>query len=187
MHALVALLFFLAQPFWETKPADTWTAKEIDTIRNSSPWAQKVGPEPSILVYFATALPIEDAETELRLRGKNPPREPDAEFQAYVSRHRDGEFVLAIAYRKSDKPLDATDLKRIEEETVMRVGRKQIHISGHFPPIPSDPVLRLVFPREVRPEDRKVVFRLYVPGIDFPDREVDFAVKDMIYHGRLEM
>jgi len=28
---------------------------------------------------------------------------------------------------------------------------------------------------------------LYLPGVDFPDREVEFVVKDLIYHGTLEM
>jgi hypothetical protein len=58
---------------------------------------------------------------------------------------------------------------------------------GHFPPTPSDPVLRLVFPREVQASDKRIVFRLYLPGLDFPDREVEFAVKDLIYHGKLAM
>lgn len=69
----------------------------------------------------------------------------------------------------------------------MRIGRKTWPIVGYFPPTPSDPVLRLVFPRAVRPSDKRVVFRLYLPGVDFPDREAEFIVKDLIYHGALEM
>jgi hypothetical protein len=186
MHALVALFLF-AQPFWETKPPEKWTSNEIAFLRTSSPWAQQIGPEPTILIYFATAAPIEEAEAELRLRGKNPLREPDADYLAYINRNREDQFVLAIPYANPEKAGSAEEVKHMEDECVMIVGRKKVNISGHFPPVAADPVLRLVFPREVQPTDKKVVFRLYVPGIQFPEREVDFSVKEMIYHGKLEM
>jgi hypothetical protein len=69
----------------------------------------------------------------------------------------------------------------------MLAGRKTWQLVGHFPPSPSDPVLRLVFPREVQPTDKSVLFRLYLPGISFPEREVEFRTKDLMYHGKLEM
>ena len=54
MHALLPLLFFLAQPFWEAKTPDQWTALEVAELLHDSPWAQTVGPDPGVLVYFAT-------------------------------------------------------------------------------------------------------------------------------------
>ena len=69
----------------------------------------------------------------------------------------------------------------------MHIGRKDYQILGYFPPTPSDPVLRLIFPRAVKPADREIVFRLYLPGLNFPDREAVFAVKDLTYQGKLEM
>ena len=57
---------------------------------------------------------------------------------------------------------------------------------GPFP-TPSDPVLRLIFPREVRTSDKSVLFRLYLPGINFPERDTEFRVKDLMYQGKLEM
>ena len=69
----------------------------------------------------------------------------------------------------------------------MIVGRKTYKIIGYFPPMRSDPVLRLVFPREVQPTDKTVIFRLYLAGISFPEREVQFRVKDLMYHGKLAM
>jgi hypothetical protein len=48
-------------------------------------------------------------------------------------------------------------------------------------------VLRLVFPRVVEPADKSIVFRLYLPGLSFPERELEFRVKDLLYHGKLEM
>ncbi len=187
MHALLALFFFLGQPFWETKPPEKWTSQEIDTIRYNSPWAQSVGPDPAMLVYFATAAPIEDAEGELRLRSKATLHEPDPDYLAYLSEHREECIVLAIAYSalpRVDKP---EERKRLEEESVMVIGRKKYKMMGHFPPVASDPVLRLVFPREIQPTDKRVVFRLTLPGIQFPEREVEFTVKELIYHGKLEV
>src|SRR5436305_14116139 len=79
MHALLPLLLFLAQPFWEAKPPERWTDGEIESIRHDSPWAQVAGPDPSVVVYLATASPIELAEEQLRLRAKdiNQLPEPD--------------------------------------------------------------------------------------------------------------
>src|SRR5207249_9108169 len=71
MHALLAqILFFMALPFWEANPPEKWSLREIELLRVSSPWALTVGPEPEVVVYLATAAPIEQAESELRLRAK---------------------------------------------------------------------------------------------------------------------
>jgi hypothetical protein len=70
---------------------------------------------------------------------------------------------------------------------VMVIGRKTYHFTGHFPPTPSDPVLRLIFDREVKETDKAVGFRLYLPGLNFPEREVEFRVKDLMFQGKLEM
>jgi hypothetical protein len=190
MHALLPLLFFLAQPFWETKPAETWTDAEIQKVRTESPWAQQTSEAPQVVVYFATAAPIEHAEAELRLRMKKNSRavpDLDPDYLEYVNSHRGENFVLAITYPTLAGLGDATESKRMETESVMRIGKKTYGIVGHFPPTPSDPVLRLVFPRAVRPADKTVVFQLYLGGLKFPEREVEFRVKDLIFQGKLEM
>ncbi len=187
MTALVALLFFLAQPFWEAKPPEQWSDREVELMRTNSPWAQGIGPDPAVLVYLATAAPIEEAEGERRLRAKNTLHEPDPDYLSFLSDNRENCFVLAIPYASLTKLGKAEEDRKLEEESVMIIGRKSYHIIGHFPPTPSDPVLRLVFPRKVEPTDKRVVFRVYLPGIDFPDREAEFAVKDLMYHGKLAM
>src|SRR5580704_13457056 len=187
MHALLPLLFFLAQPFWEAKPPEKWTALEIDTLLGNSPWSQTTGPSPDVLVYFATAQPIEDAESELRLRKKDPLPEPDPDYASYISENHDKAIVVAIPYRTVAGLGKAEELRSLEEESVMIVGRKTYKIIGYFPPMRSDPVLRLVFPREVQATDKTVIFRLYLAGISFPEREVQFKVKDLVYHGRLAL
>jgi hypothetical protein len=45
----------------------------------------------------------------------------------------------------------------------------------------------LIFPRAVKPSDKSVLFRLYLGGLKFPEREIEFRVKDLTYQGKLEM
>jgi hypothetical protein len=189
MRALLPMLFFLAQPFWETKPPEQWTVREIETVRFNSPWAVQVGGPPGVTVFLATALPIDHAETELRLRAKSPRPllELDPDYVDYLRDHRDQEFVLGVAYPTLAGLAKGDESGRMEAETAMVIGRKQYKIIGHFPPTPSDPVLRLIFPREVKSTDKTVLFRLYLPGLPFPEREAEFRVKDLTYQGKLEM
>jgi hypothetical protein len=187
IRLLAPLLFFFGQPFWETKPPERWTEREIDTIRHASPWAQEVGPGPEVLVWLATAAPIEEAEAEARLRAKVPEKEPDPDYAAYVTEHRAEVVVLAIAYPALKALGDAAQNRRMEEESLLKVGRATYHLVGHFPPTPSDPVLRLVFPRVVKESDKDADFELYLAGLPFPEREAVFRVKDLTYHGKLAM
>src|ERR1051326_788434 len=102
LRAIVPLLFFFGQPFWEAKPPEKWTDAEIAALRNTSPWAQQVGVSPQqVTVFLATAAPIEAAEAELRLRMKKntrPLAEPDPDYLDYLREHRDSTFVLGITY-----------------------------------------------------------------------------------------
>ena len=119
-----------------------------------SPWAQQTAEAPQVVVYLATAAPIEHAEAELRLRLKKNPHplpEPDPDYVEYLNTHRAENLVLAITYPTLAGLGDAVENKRMEDESVMRIGKKSYGIVGHFPPTPSDPVLRLIFPRAVQP------------------------------------
>ena len=190
MHALFPLLFFLVQPFWEAKPPEAWTDAQIQSMVHDSPWAQTLPQVPPVTVFLATAAPIEHAEAELRLRLKKNPHpmsEPDADYLEFLSAHREDSLVLAITYPTLSGLGNATESKRMEDECVMVVGKKAYQITGHFPPTPSDPVLRLVFPRVVKSSDKSVLFRLYLQGLTFPERELEFRVKDLMYQGKLEM
>jgi len=187
MRLLLAVLFFLGQPFWESKPPERWSDREIDAVRHDSPWAQSVGPEPKVLVYLATAGPIEDAEEEARLRSKRPLAEPDPDYLDYLRENGGKHFVLAIPEVTREGLEKPGEEQAMEEQTAMVIGRKSYKIIGHFPPTEADPVLRLVFPREAQATDKSVVFRLYLPGMPFPNRETEFRVKDLMYHGKLAM
>ncbi len=190
MHALLPLFFFLAQPFWEARPPEAWSEAEIQAMRTESPWAQQSAEAPVAVIYLATAAPIEHAEAELRLRFKKNPHplpEPDADYVEYLSLHRAESFVLGVTYPTLAGLGDAGESKRLEEESLMVIGKKSYGIVGHFPPTPSDPVLRLIFPRAVKPADKTVLFRLYLGGLKFPEREAEFRVRDLTYQGKLEM
>jgi hypothetical protein len=186
-HALMALLFFLSQPFWEAKPPERWSDQEIETVRFASPWTQTAGRDPAMLVYLATAAPIEEAEGELRLRTRNTLPEPDPDYADFLRLNRESVLVLAIPWGQPQRFGTEAERKRMVEESVMIAGRKTWRLVGHFPPSQSDSVLRLVFPREVQPGDKAVLFRLYLPGISFPEREIEFRTKDLMYHGKMEM
>lgn len=190
MHAVLPLFLFLAQPFWEVRPPEQWTDSEIQRIRTNSPWAQPVGSASVNTVFLATALPIEHAEAELRLRMKrnpNPMPEPDPDFVEYLRDHREETLVLGVIYPPMNSFGKAGEDKKMEEETVMVIGKKQHHILGYFPPAPSDPVLRLIFPRMVKAGDKVVTFRLYLPGLSFPEREAVFTIRELMYQGKLAM
>jgi hypothetical protein len=188
VHALAALFFFAVFPFWDTKPPEQWTDREIGIVLGESPWTQSVGPSPEVLVWFATAEPIEAAEAEARLHKLHPLREPDPDYLDFLRENREKVFVLAVGYSSlSGLSKEANAWTTLEKETVMTVGRKKYKIEGTFPPTPSDPVLRLVFPRSVQPTDKSVDFQLYLPGLSFPEREADFFVKALTYRGKLAM
>ena len=183
----LSVLLLLAQPFWEAKPPAKWSDAEIEWMRHSSPWVQTVGPAPNVLVWLATAEPVMEAEAEARVRPRHTEKEPDTDYTAYVAGNCERSFVLAIAYPTLKGLGRADEGRRMERECQMIVGRKTYSTTGEFPPTPSDPVLRLVFPRVVEPADKTVTFRLYLAGLSFPERELEFRVKDLLYHGKLAM
>jgi len=111
----------------------------------------------------------------------------DPDYAAYLTENRESSFVLAIAYPTLKDLGRAEEDRRMEQECRMIVGRKTYPMVGHFPPTPSDPVLRLVFPRVVKPADKTIAFRLYLAGLNFPERELEFRVKDLLYRGKLAM
>ena len=140
-----------------------------------------------MLVYLATAAPIEEAEAELRDRATKPMPPPDPDYADYLRDNRENVFILGIPYGRLTGLGNAQEDRRMQTESRMKIGKKTYQILGHFPPTPSDPVLRLAFPREVKPTDKMVEFQLYLPGVPFPERDVSFYVKDLLFHDKVEM
>jgi len=183
MHLVCVLLALMAAPFWETKAPRDWTEAEIARLMHDSPWAQMAEPAPDVQIYLATAEPLRAAEAELaRRRGKRL----NDEYVDYLRQQAGKTIVLAISFRNLNALSDAEEARHMEEESIMKVGRQKYKMEGHFPPVPGDPFLRLVYPRVVTARDKTVTFELYVPG-NGPYHEAEFKVRDMMYKGRLEM
>jgi hypothetical protein len=197
MHALSILLCaLLVAPFWESKAPHDWTDAELTEALHSSPWAQVATAEgllrsPGVPTYLSSALPMQEAEAEVRRRReiRNRPTGPAEtdEYREYLKAQKDKPIVLTIDFRDPIALADGAESKRMEEECVMKIGRKKYKMTGHFPPAPDDPYLRLVFPRVVGPKDKIVEFDLYLPGVPDPYRAVEYLIKDMVYKGKLEL
>jgi hypothetical protein len=196
----VLLLFMLfAGPFWEARPPAEWSDTELENILSDSPWAEMVAAGKAnatpVQVYLATAAPIAMAETERDLREKRrrppnakPVEDPFAEeYQAWLEDNRVSQIIVAVRVGRNPAFSDQREVHQMEEESFMRVGRKKLKMTGHFPPSPSDPYLRMAFPRQVTVNDKAVSFELYLPGVPIPFRSVEFTVKDMLFRGKLEM
>jgi hypothetical protein len=192
---LFMLLLFFAAPFWQAKAPADWDEEELAQMFTNSPWAQAlVGPSnaPPLSAYFATADPMAKAELERdrRHKLKRPDAAPDLlaeEYRAWYAENHATQIVVAIPIPRTRAFDDAEETRHMEEECVMHVGRRKFKITGHFPPTPGDPFLRLAFPREVKDTDKTVSFDLYLPGVPIPFRSVEFRVKDMILNGKLEI
>jgi hypothetical protein len=194
---LFLLCLLLAEPFWSAKPASQWTDEEIAGLLADSPWARMVpGPArmPAVQMFLATAAPIRQAELEAKRRASRQ-QPPDAstedpfaeEYRAWLEENKSSQLILAIRIHDTEPYQNAKQLERLEKDSVMRVGRNRIPMTGYFPPTPADPFLRIAFPREVSPQDKELRFELYVPGITGPFREVEFRLADMLVDGQPEL
>jgi hypothetical protein len=197
MHGLVVVgALLLVAPFWESKEPHDWSDREISEMLHSSPWARTATSEgvlrqPGVQTYLASARPIEEAEAEVRRRRQirnrsTGPVETD-EFREYLKEQKEKPIVLTIHFPDSNALANAAESKRMEEESFMKIGRKKYRMTGHFPPAPDDPYLRLIFPRAAGSKDKIVEFDLYLPGATDPYRTVEYEIKDMIYKGKLEL
>jgi hypothetical protein len=183
MHLICILLAWLAAPFWETTAPKDWTDEQVALVLNDSPWAQAAGPKPEVQIYLATAEPVREAEAQLALR-RNTALSDD--YLDYMREEGSKNLVLTIPYPNLKALEDVAESRRMQDESIMKVGRKKYQIIGHLPPTRSDPFLRLVYPRVVTAADKTIVFELYLPG-NGPYHEAEFRVRDMLYKGKLVM
>jgi hypothetical protein len=189
------VLLFLAVPFWETKAPADWTDDELQRLLTNSPWAQMAAApansnSPGVQVYLATAAPVDQAERERDRRAvrKRPLPDPFAEeYRVWLEDNRTTQIVLAVNIWNTKAFSDSRDVARMEDECVMHAGRRKLKMTGHFPPSPADPYLRLAFPRQLESGDKTVSFDLYLPGVAMPFRTVEFNLKDMALNGKIEI
>jgi hypothetical protein len=196
MRILLALMLLAGAPFWEDKSPEEWTDEELQALLHASPWAKTmslekmVGKIPAIRVYLASARPMQDAEDEAKRRMEKlrPSEYPeDDEYRDFLRENPGKYIVLAVALPDPNALTDAKESRKMEEESFLRAGRARHKMEGHFPPTPSDPFLRLIFPRAVGPQDKSLRFELYLPSVPAPYRSVEFYLEDLLYKGRPEM
>jgi hypothetical protein len=187
MRAIALWLALVAAPFWETKPPEQWSEEQLLRLLTDSPWSQGVEKTGKV-AFLATAQPMRDAERELARRRKGQGAGAgDSEYAEFLSQDSGKSIVLAVAYPDQRPLADAAEARKMEEESILRIGRKKHHMTGHFPPTPSDPYLRMVFPREVGPNEKSLVFELYLPGTGSGYGMAEFRLKELVYRGKAEM
>lgn len=192
--AAAAPLAAFAGPFWSEVPPEQWSEAQIAELLTASPWAQlvagpgRLGNFPAVQVYIATAGPIRQAELEKQRRA-GARRADDAfaeEYRLWLEEFSPAQIILAIRVANTEAYANALEVKRLEQESFLRAGRRKIPMTGYFPPTPSDPYLRVAFPRQVPPGEREIQFDLYIPGVAGPYRSATFKLEAMTVAGKLE-
>lgn len=185
----------LAAPFWEAKAPRDWTDAEIARLLSDSPWAraaiaQGIVSSLGIQTYLASALPVQEAEAEVKrrrqIRNRPGPVETDEYLEFLKEQHGDS-IVLTVRFPDPTALANGDEVRRMEEECYLQIGRKKYKMTGHFPPTAEDPYLRLVFPRVIGPKDKRIEFNLYLPGAPEPYRLAEYVIAELMYKGKLEI
>ena len=174
-------------PFWNAKAPADWSAEEVRELLRQSPWATVSAATmgPRLNIHLASAEPMREAETRERLALRYPVQ-PGASFEEYQSMLKDGRYIaLAVLLRDTTAISDGIESRSLEHDSILHVGRRHYKLVTHFPPTPGDPYLRYVFPREIKPSDKSLLFDIYIPGIDYPQRHLEFDLREMVYKGRV--
>lgn len=191
--ALLTLL--TATPFWDTIDVKEWSEEQLLDFFGNSPWAQPAESTAGngVLTFLATSKPVQLAEVEKRRRmmkkvaGVDVIKDPAwDEFQEFLERDTAKYIVLAVAI-PAEATREASEMSLMENQSVMKLGKQKIKMSGYFPPSPTDPYTRLIFPRAGTEKAKELIFELFLPGTGTPYRQVYYPTKGMNYRGRLEM
>lgn len=184
---LVAALL-QAAPFWETKPAHAWTSAEIEILMTGSPWGALASPTNTVPIFLASARPLREAEAELflRLERNGEVKVVEEDYHTYIAQNPGKHIVVAARVALNADFANAKEIKTMEKECFIRVGKQKIRSVGYFPPTPSDPYLRILFPRVPLAGLKVISIGLYLPGVHKPFQDVEFPVKDLVDRGKLE-
>ena len=188
MRILLIAALLQAAPFWETKAAKDWTGPEIEMLMSGSPWGALASPTNMVPVFLASARPLREAEAELflRLERKGEVKVVEDDYHTYITQNPGKDIVVAARVALNAHFADAREIKTMEKECFIRVGKQKMRSIGYFPPTPSDPYLRILFPRISLAGVKVLSIGLYLPGVHKPFQDVEFPVKDLIDHGKLE-
>jgi hypothetical protein len=206
MHLLVLLALAQAgAPLWEAKAPSEYTDEELLSLLRSSPWAQmhhipmhrgrglpRGGlANPGVHVYLASAEPLREAERELRRRqlaaAADPEFAADSEYEEFLDANPGRYIVLAVQVLRPELLDKETSVRKMEQDSRLKISGRKYEMVGHFPPTRTDPYLRLIFPRDIRDGDKEISFELYLPGVPLPFRNIKFILENVSYRGRLEL
>jgi hypothetical protein len=195
MAKWLMLMLLAATPFWETAQPEEWTEEQLIEFFQQSPWVQpaEAAQGQGVQTFLATAAPVQAAELELRRRrikklpGGEAPVDPAwEEYREFLERDGGKYIVLAVAI-----PVEATqeaeEMALMENQSVMKLGKRKVKMSGYFPPSSSDPYTRLIFPRGGTDEVKELVFELFLPGTGTPYRTAVYPRKQLSYRGAVAM
>ncbi len=181
---MIWLLLLALDPFWVTKPVQDWTDVQIASLLSDSPWGTMAedtagGTLGSLPVYLASAKPVRLAEQESRRRKS---AEMDPELEDLLKQNV---VIVGVLIRNLNVFAEGPEIKAMEEQSLMIVGKKKIKAAGHLPPTPTDPTLRLVFPRPDLAGVKELRFELYLPGVTGNYRNARFYPREMVFKGEL--
>ena len=177
-----------ASAFWNAKTPADWSIEEVRTMLRQSPWATVSAATMGtpVRVHLASAEPMREAEVKERQAWRYRVA-PGANFEEYQAMLKEGRYiVLAVLLPDATFVSDAIESRSLERDSVLHIGRRTYKLITHFPPTEGDPYLRYVFPREVKPNDKALLFEVYVPGLSYPQRHLEFDLREMVYKGKLE-
>ncbi|MDL5049781.1 hypothetical protein QQ054_27585 [Oscillatoria amoena NRMC-F 0135] len=194
---VLSMALLAADPFWLPKPIQQWDEEELEQFFTDSPWARPAeavamrgNTRVSTRTFLASAAPMRLAEEEWRRRRlpKEQRESDDAwqEWREFIEKDSARYIVLAVAIPLSHAS-DAREMAEMENQSVMRFGRKKVKMSGYFPATERDPYTRLLFPREGTESAKDIVFELYIPGEGGNFREAIYLAKELTWKGRKEI
>jgi hypothetical protein len=172
--------------FWDEKSPADWTIEEVQRMLLESPWAtvSHAALSPPLPIHVASAEPMIEAEARERQAGRRQGA-PGPSFDEYQELVRSGRYIALAVYMPDDRAIsDLEESRSLERDSLLHIGKRAYKLYTYFPPSPSDPYLRYLFPRDVKPGDKMLSFDIYVPGAGTPQRHPMFSLKEMMYKGK---
>ena len=181
-----------AADFWETKPFTMWSDQELQQITTDSPWAKKIviaaaaagraggAADTPVVISWRSALPMKQALARMQL-GLNGAVTP--QVRALLDQKEAG-YVVSVDGLPARL---AGSTANIRADTSIKVGDKTRVGPDEALAQPSgnNLILGFVFPRApIASEDKTVEFVTRVGAFEIKGV---FNLKDMVFHGRLEM
>jgi len=179
----------MAAEFWDDKPFITWSDEELQRMLTDSPWSRTlpvsfnaVDLEHQLTITWRSALPMKQAliRAQVGLNGAVPPASQDV-----LARTEE-----AYAVSLTGLPLVITpffDLAK-KQTFLLREGKPPVAVEELLStPQPGDTYLLLaVFPKSaaITVDDGDVEFVTVLGGIQIRRK---FTLKEMVFHGQLEL